>query len=81
MTIFAGNLPFSMKEDDLNRLFSEFGTVQSAKIITDRMSGRSKGYGFIEMDDASEVNAAIDALNEKEVNGRALKINIAKPRE
>ena len=81
MNIYVGNLSFGTSEAALEELFSEFGSVASAKIIMDRMSGRSKGFGFVEMNDSSEGNAAIEALNEKEVDGRKLRVNEARPRE
>ena len=76
--IYVGNLSFQTSENDLSDLFAQFGEVESAKIITDRDTGRSKGFGFVEM---SEDNAekAISQLNGKEVNGRALTVNEAKP--
>ncbi|MGD8564618.1 MAG: RNA-binding protein [Desulfarculaceae bacterium] len=78
--IYVGNLSFNSTEDELRGLFEEFGEVFSARVITDRMTGRSRGFGFVEMDnEASE--AAINALNGKEMDGRALKVNEARPRE
>jgi RNA recognition motif-containing protein len=78
--IYVGNLSFNSTEDELRGLFEEFGEVFSARVITDRMTGRSRGFGFVEMDnEASE--AAINALNGKELDGRALKVNEARPRE
>ncbi len=70
-----------MTEDELNALFSEFGSVSSAKIITDKYSGRSKGFGFVEMDNDAEAEAAIEALNDSDQNGRNLRVNQARPRE
>ncbi|MBN1539033.1 MAG: RNA-binding protein [Candidatus Thermoplasmatota archaeon] len=81
MNIYVGNLPFSTSENDLAELFSEYGQVITAKIITDRMTGRSKGFGFIEMENNDEAKAAIDALDQKEYQGRTLKVNEARPRE
>jgi len=81
MNIYVGNIAWSMSEDELNALFSEFGTVSSAKIITDKYSGRSKGFGFVEMDDDAAGEAAIEALNDSEQNGRNLRVNQARPRE
>ena len=80
--IYVGNMNYSTDESSLKDLFSEFGTVLSAKVITDQMTGRSKGFGFIEMENDSEASAAINALNGKECNGRNLKVNeaIDKPR-
>ena len=70
-----------MTEDDLEALFAEHGTVVSANIITDKYSGRSRGFGFVEMEDDAAAEAAIEALNDFEQSGRALKVNQAKPRE
>ena len=81
MNIYVGNLPFSTSENDLSELFGEHGTVISAKIIIDRMTGRSKGFGFVEMESDDEAKAAIEALDQKEFQGRTLKVNEAKPRE
>ena len=80
MNIYAGNLPFEMGDRDLRALFEQYGEVQSAKVIMDRETGRSRGFGFVEMpDDAG--NAAIEALNGHNVNDRPLKVNEARPRE
>jgi cold-inducible RNA-binding protein len=79
--IYVGNLSFQMTESDLNDMFSEFGAVDSAQIITDRSTGRSKGFGFVEMSDDEAANKAIERLNGKEVKGRALTVNEARPRE
>ena len=81
MNIYVGNIAWSMTEDELNSLFSEFGAVSSAKIITDKYSGRSKGFGFVEMDNDAEAEAAIEALNDSDQNGRNLRVNQARPRE
>jgi len=70
-----------MTEDDLEALFAEHGTVVSASIITDKYSGRSRGFGFVEMEDDSAAETAIEALNDSDQSGRALKVNQAKPRE
>jgi RNA recognition motif-containing protein len=80
MKLYVGNLSYSVTEDDLQALFSEFGEVESANIIKDQMSGQSKGFGFVEMPDNSEADKAIKALNGKEVKGREIKVNQAKPR-
>lgn len=80
MNIFVANLPFQVKEEDLEKLFVEFGTVESVKIITDRYSGRSKGYGFVEMPFDEEAIKSIEALNEKEINGRTIVVKRANPR-
>ncbi len=79
--LYVGNLSFSTDDTSLNELFAEFGTVDSAKVVTDRDSGRSRGFGFVEMSNDDEANAAISGLDGKEVDGRALKVNQAKPKE
>ncbi len=79
--LYCGNLSFNVSSSDLEALFAEFGTVQSAQVITDRDSGRSKGFGFVEMSSDAEAQAAIDGLNEKEHDGRSLTVNEARPRE
>ena len=79
--LFCGNLSFDVSNGDLEQMFAEFGTVESAQVVTDRDSGRSRGFGFVEFTSDEEANAAIEALNGKEVNGRALTVNVAKPRE
>ena len=81
MNIYLGNIAWSMTEDDIEALFAEFGAVSSVKIITDKYSGRSKGFGFVEMDDDAAAQAAIDALNDSEQDGRNLRVNQARPRE
>jgi len=81
MNIYLGNIAWSMTEDAVEALFAEFGTVSSVKIITDKYSGRSKGFGFVEMDDDAAAQAAIDALNDSEQEGRNLRVNQARPRE
>ena len=81
MNIYLGNIAWSMTEDAVEALFAEFGTVSSVKIITDKYSGRSKGFGFVEMDDDAAAQAAIDALNDSEQDGRNLRVNQARPRE
>ncbi|NOZ74388.1 MAG: RNA-binding protein [FCB group bacterium] len=79
MNIYVGNISFSMSEEDLQQLFEEYGEVTSAKIIKDRFTGRSRGFGFVEMADNSAGNAAIEALNEKDYQGRPLRVNEARP--
>ncbi|MBR6471817.1 MAG: RNA-binding protein [Victivallales bacterium] len=79
--LYVGNLSYSVRDDELNQLFSQFGKVSSARVITDHDTGRSKGFGFVEMPDDAEAQAAIDALNGQENNGRTLTVNEAKPRE
>tara|TARA_B110000196_G_scaffold33858_1_gene25533 strand:- start:78 stop:347 length:270 start_codon:yes stop_codon:yes gene_type:complete len=81
MNIYVGNLSWQLSEDDLNTKFAEFGSVDSAKIITDRETGRSKGFGFVEMPNQAEAEKAIEELNGHELDGRALKVNESKPRE
>lgn len=78
--LYVGNLSYNVGDSELQELFSTFGTVSSAKVITDRDTGRSKGFGFIEMGTNDEANAAIAALNGKEIDGRALTVNEAKPK-
>ncbi|NLF92412.1 MAG: RNA-binding protein [Oligosphaeraceae bacterium] len=78
--LYVGNLSYSVTDDDLNQLFAQFGQVDSARVIMDRDSGRSKGFGFVEMADDNEAQAAIDALNGKDNNGRVINVNEAKPR-
>ena len=80
MNIYVGNLPYSVTEDDLKNAFGEFGEVSSASIITDKYSGRSKGFGFIEMHNDTEASEAINSLNESDLKGRNMRVNEAKPR-
>ena len=80
MNIYVGNLSWSMTDDDLNNLFAQYGTVSSAKILKEKNTGRSKGFGFVEMDDEEAAKAAIAALNESEVQGRKLIVNESQPR-
>ncbi|NIP85315.1 MAG: RNA-binding protein [Planctomycetales bacterium] len=79
--LYCGNLNFNVSSSDLEQLFTEFGTVESAQVITDRDTGRSKGFGFVEMSSDEEAQAAINGLNEKEHEGRPLTVNEARPRE
>ena len=81
MKIYVGNLPFKMTLEELSEMFEAFGCVADAVIINDRETGRSKGFGFIEMSEDQAAKAAIDALNGKDVGGRALTVNEARPRE
>ena len=81
MNIYVGNLSWSMTDEDLNNLFTEYGTVTSAKILKDKMNGRSKGFGFVEMEDAEAAKAAIAALYENEIQGRKLIVNESQPRQ
>ena len=79
--LYVGNLTYNVNEADLEALFTPFGTVQSAQIIVDRDTNRSKGFGFVEMDTEAQAQAAIQALNDHEHDGRRLTVNEAKPRE
>ena len=81
MKLYVGNLSFNTSDQDLNALFGAHGTVQSTNIIEDRETGRSRGFGFVEMSTKEEAQAAITALDGKECDGRNLKVNEAKPRE
>ena len=80
MNIYVGNIAWGVSEDELEALFAQYGEVNSARIITDRESGRSKGFGFVEMATADSANAAIEALNGNEFAGRDLRVNQAKER-
>jgi len=79
MNIYVGNLSYETTEEDLRSAFSEFGAVTSVSIIKDKFSGQSKGFGFVEMSSKAEGQSAIDGLNGKEISGRALKVNEARP--
>ena len=79
--LYVGNLAFQTTSHDLEQLFGQAGTVQSASVVEDRDTGRSRGFAFVEMSNESEANSAIEQFNGKEVGGRALKVNEAKPRE
>ncbi|TWU51860.1 RNA recognition motif domain-containing protein [Rubripirellula reticaptiva] len=79
--LYCGNLSFNVSSSDLEELFAQFGTVDSAQVITDRDTGRSKGFGFVEMGTDEEAQAAISGLHEKEHDGRSLTVNEARPRE
>ena len=81
MNIYVGNLSFDETESSLKSSFAEYGEVSSARIITDRDSGRSRGFGFVEMPNQGEAEAAMAALNGRELNGRTWTVNEAKPRE
>jgi RNA recognition motif-containing protein len=80
MNIYVGNLSWSMTDDDLSNLFSQYGTVSSAKILKEKNTGRSKGFGFVEMEDEDAAKTAIATLNESEVQGRKLIVNESQPR-
>ncbi len=81
MNIYCGNLPYKITEDELKALFTEHGAVSRVNIIIDRQSGRSKGFGFVEMDNDDEAKKAIEAIDGTDVQGRNLKVNEARPRE
>ena len=80
MNIYVGNLPYTVTDEDLRAAFADFGEVTSANVIMDRMSGQSKGFGFVEMPNNSEAEEAINALNESALSGRNIKVNQARPR-
>ena len=77
--LYVGQLPYSTNDDELKDIFSAHGTVESAKVIMDRDSGRSKGFGFVEMSTEDEANAAIKALDQQEIQGRKINVSIARP--
>ncbi len=79
--LYVGNLPYSATETNLKDLFGQFGIVESVKIVTDNFDGRSKGFGFVEMSTEEEANAAVSGLNGTELEGRSLKIDLARPKE
>ncbi|HUA35217.1 MAG TPA: RNA-binding protein [Candidatus Binataceae bacterium] len=79
--LYVGNLAYSVSNDDLRDLFSQVGQVQSATVITDKFSGQSKGFGFVEMTTAEEITSAIQRFNDTELKGRNIKVNEARPRE
>jgi len=81
MEIYVGNLPWSVSDQDLADAFKEFGTVDRASVIVERPSGRSKGFGFVTMNDNDEASKAIEALNGADMGGRPLKVNEARPKE
>ena len=80
MRIFVGNIPYTPTGDDLSELFGEFGEVNDARVITDRGTGRSKGFGFVDMPNDSDANEAMKSLNGSDFNGRPLTVNEARPR-
>jgi len=80
MDIYVGNLPYAATDPDLQELFEQYGAVSSARVILDRMSGRSKGFGFVEMPNQDEAQAAIDALNGSDMMGRAIRVNESQPK-
>ncbi len=79
--LYVGGLPYSVTEGQLEEIFSAHGTVQSARVISDRMTGRSKGFGFVEMGSDAEAQKAIEALNETQLEGRSLTVNEARPQQ
>ena len=81
MNIYVGNLAYSVTEDELRSAFEQFGEVSRVNVIMDRETGRSKGFGFVEMPDNAEADAAIKALNDTAIGGRNIKVNQARPRE
>ena len=80
MNIYVANLSYQVNSEDLNELFAEYGVVTSAKVISDKFTGRSKGFGFVEMSDDSEGNKAISELNGAEYDGKVISVNIARPK-
>ncbi len=79
-TIYVGNLPYTSTEDDIRELFEQHGAVQSVKLITDRETGRPRGFGFVEMSDDGEAGSAIEALDGSDFGGRSLRVNVARER-
>ena len=80
MDIYVGNLAYSTNDESLRTAFAEYGEVSSARVVSDRMTGRSKGFGFVEMPDRAQAQAAIDALNGREIDGRTLRVNESQPK-
>ena len=80
MKIYVGNMSFDTSEDDLRKAFEAHGTVDSVAVISDKYTGRSKGFGFVEMSNATEAKAAMESLNDSDLQGRTLKVNEARPR-
>ena len=80
MNMYVSNLSFHTGDDDLRKLFEQFGSVTSAKVISDKVTGRSRGFGFVEMDSEAEAKEAIKGLNNKEVEGRSMSVSVAKER-
>ena len=81
MNLYVSNLSFGTNDNDLKTLFSEYGNVTSAKVITDRETGRSRGFGFVEMSSDDEAKEAIRGLNNKELEGRPMSVSVARPKE
>ena len=80
MNIYVGNMSYEVSEEDLKEAFEVFGEVDTVKVLKDKYTGRSKGFGFVEMSDNADAQSAIDGLNDKDLKGRALKVNKARPR-
>jgi RNA recognition motif-containing protein len=80
MDIYVGNLPYDVSDSDLQQLFEQHGQVESARVITDRVTGRAKGFGFVTMNNQEEAEKAIAATNEMDLNGRALRVNESQPK-
>ena len=80
MNIYVGNLPYNVVEEDLREIFEEYGEVASVKIISDKLTGRSKGFGFVEMEEDQEARKAIEELNNAELSGRNIKVNESRPK-
>ena len=80
MNIYISNLSFDVNDSDLRELFEEYGTVSSAKVITDRYTGKSRGFGFVEMEDNKSAQQAIDDLNQAEYDGKTINVSVAKPK-
>ncbi len=80
MNIYVGNLSYEVTEEDLKEAFAVFGEVETVRVLKDNYTGRSKGFGFVEMSNNADAQSAIDGLNDKELKGRALKVNTARPR-
>ena len=81
MNIYVGNIPYSMTEEELKTIFGQYGEVTSVRLVSDRETGRAKGFGFVDMADDAQANAAIEALNNSMQGGRPMKVNQARPRE
>ena len=79
--IYVGNLPFSATDEEVRQMFAEYGSVNSVSLITDRETGRPRGFGFVEMEDGEEADNAISALHQTQMGGRSLNVNEARPRE
>jgi RNA recognition motif-containing protein len=79
--VFVGNLNFKFKDNDLEKMFTEFGDIEDCVVISDRNTGRSKGFGFVTFISEDDAKKAVEAMNEKEIDGRKISVNIAKPRE